>query len=146
MSIFNDAVEDVLREEERRLFLETVEDIDRDELNEYLRKTYPQSINEMARINVKEFYGLFPVNKFEIKIWSNDHNPPHFHVLTKDGWNIQVLIEDGSILGVKNIGKDSKLYTYVEKYIGEWLNSKSVISPNDTNREFAQKEWITNNG
>ena len=35
---------------------------------------------EMARLNVNEIGNVpFPSNKFIIKIWSNDHNPPNFH-------------------------------------------------------------------
>ena len=50
---------------------------------------------EMARINLKEVGSVpFPTNKFEIKIWSNNHNPPHFHVIC-EGWNISFTIEDG---------------------------------------------------
>lgn len=36
---------------------------------------------EIARLNVNEIGNVpFPSNKFNIKIWSNDHNPPHFHI------------------------------------------------------------------
>ena len=41
---------------------------------------------EMSRINTNES-NIFPYNKFEVKIWSNDHEPPHFHVIC-DGWNL----------------------------------------------------------
>ena len=41
-----------------------------------------ETLVEMARINLKEVGSVpFPTNKFEIKIWSNDHNPPHFHLI-----------------------------------------------------------------
>ena len=53
-----------------------------------------ETLVEMARINLKEIGSVpFPTNKFDIKIWSNDHNPPHFHVIC-EGWNISFTIED----------------------------------------------------
>lgn len=49
-------------------------------------------INEMARINKKETGRcLFPYNTWELKIWSNDHTPPHFHIIC-DGWNVSYKI------------------------------------------------------
>ena len=37
---------------------------------------------EMARLNVNKIGNVqFPLNKFNIKIWSNEHNPPNFHVI-----------------------------------------------------------------
>ena len=45
-------------------------------------------ITEVARININENGRcIFPYNSFEVKMWSNDHEPPHFHVIS-DGWNI----------------------------------------------------------
>lgn len=72
--------------------LNEIPELDREWVDNYIKENYPQSLNEMARVNTKEFYGLFPSNKFEIKIWSNDHNPPHFHVIL-EGWNVIVEIE-----------------------------------------------------
>ena len=57
---------------------------------------------EMARINTNDG-GLSPFNSFEVKIWSNDHNPPHFHII-KDGWDVSFLIDDGEMLEIKTQG------------------------------------------
>ena len=49
-------------------------------------------LDEMARINKKETGNcIFPYNAWELKIWSNDHNPPHFHIKRK-GWNVSFII------------------------------------------------------
>ena len=53
---------------------------------------------EMSRINTNES-NIFPYNKYEVKIWSNDHEPPHFHVIC-DGWNLSFGIEDGELMKV----------------------------------------------
>lgn len=115
--------------------------IDQDKISNYITENYPMSLNEMARINVDEFYGYFPTNKFDIKIWSNDHNPPHFHVITDDGWDIIIDIKTGSIIKTKHTGTDSKLYKYIQKYINIWLDEKSILYNNITNRENAINIW-----
>lgn len=55
-----------------------------DKLNEALRKGIEsiqinqEPLFEMARLNLNEYGNVpFPTNKFDIRIWSNDHNPPH---------------------------------------------------------------------
>lgn len=98
-------------------------------------------INEMGRLNKNEVYGFFPFNKFEIKIWSNDHNPPHFHAKSADGWNILVGIEDGQIIKTENIGKDSKFYKYIEDFANAWLDDKNAVFKNKTNRQVAMEMW-----
>lgn len=45
-----------------------------------------EQLVEMSRINTNES-NIFPYNKYEVKIWSNDHEPQHFHVIC-DGWNL----------------------------------------------------------
>lgn len=96
---------------------------------------------EMARINLKEVGSVpFPTNKFEIKIWSNDHNSPHFHVIC-EGWNILFTIEDGRELEVKNIGSHSSTYNYIVKNIPIWLDMPCKIAPKISNRENAFIQW-----
>lgn len=124
--------------------LKEIPNLDKEWVDSYIKENYPNSLNEMSRINVKEFYGLFPSNKFEIKIWSNDHNPPHFHVIS-NGWNIVVEISTGNILKTKSIGKDSKIYKYVEEHIKDWLNTNNVIYKTQTNQEVAYNTWLQNN-
>ena len=70
-----------------------------DEKNLQLNKSL---IVEMARINMKE-NNIFPYNKYEIKIWSNDHTPPHFRIKS-DGWNISYEIETGKEIEVSKDG------------------------------------------
>lgn len=123
--------------------LNEIPELNESEVNKYITENYKESLNEMARINKKDFR-YFPYNKFDIRIWSNDHNPPHFHVIC-DGWDIVVGIEDGSILRVKTVGKSSQVYSYVEKNINGWLDSKSSMMKTSTNREFAMATWEANN-
>lgn len=96
---------------------------------------------EMARINLKNYGNTpFPSNKFEIKMWSNDHNPPHFHVLY-DGWNISFNINNGKELNVEEIGRHSSDYNYIVKNVPIWLDMECAIQPKITNRENAIIQW-----
>ena len=59
---------------------------------------YKESLVEKARINMKESEcEIFPFDNWVLQIWSNDPNPPHFHVKC-DGWDICCSIDDGRIL------------------------------------------------
>lgn len=33
---------------------------------------------------------------FDVHIWSNDYNPPHFHIL-KDDWDVEFFIKTGDL-------------------------------------------------
>lgn len=121
-----------------------LEQIDISNNEKYICNEYKHSLNEMAKLNVKEFNGFFPYNKFDIRIWTNDHNPPHFHVIG-DGWDIVIDIKTGDIIKTKRIGKNSKFYTYVKNVVKDWLDEKCSISSKLTNRENALICWIQNN-
>ncbi len=101
----------------------------------------PQSdiIVEMARINTDES-NLFPQNSYEIQIWSNDHMPPHFHIL-KDGWDVAFLIENGNLYKINNSGKNKQIYNYMIKNVKKWLSSKCAVLPMATNQQNANAIW-----
>ena len=137
-----DSLREIIREEVKRIeLLNEIPELDREWVDTYITENYKESLNEMARINTKEFYGYFPYNKFELKIWSNDHNPPHFHVIS-EGWDIVVSIKTGDILRVKTQGKSSKTYKYVEDSVKDWLNKPCEVTPKITNRENAMSIWM----
>ncbi len=99
------------------------------------------AINEMARINMKENDRcIFPYNKWEIKIWSNDHTPPHFHIIA-DGWNVSFRIDDGKLLKIESEGSKDSVYEYMTHNVKEWLESPSAILPQITNRQNATAQW-----
>ena len=94
---------------------------------------------DIARINTNET-NIFPYNAFEVKMWSNDHEPPHFHVIS-DGWNISFLVENGEFDKVESRGKNELVYNYICANVKEWLNSKCSIQPKLTNKENAITIW-----
>lgn len=56
--------------------------------------------------------------QYEVHIYSRDHNPPHFHVVAKDGsLNARFRIEDGSL-----ISQDGDLRSGVLKRIKAWYD------------------------
>ena len=118
----------------------------KDTINEYQshainERDNREILNEMARLNKKETGKcVFPYNRWEVKIWSFDHNPPHFHIKC-DGWNVSFVIDDGNVLEVLSEGSDSRVYDYMTANVSEWLSSKCFAQPKLTNRENAQLIW-----
>ena len=98
-------------------------------------------INEMPRINKKETDRcIFPYNTWKIEILSNDHTPPHFHIIS-DGWNVSYKIEDGNMLQIEGIGKNGSIFDYMEQHVKEWLATKCFVQPKLTNQENAMLLW-----
>jgi hypothetical protein len=60
----------------------------REFLETYLNISF---VNEMAQINSDDSeMSYFPWNKYKLCIYANDHNPPHFHIISK---NINLILE-----------------------------------------------------
>ena len=98
-------------------------------------------ITEVARININENGGcIFPYNSFEVKMLSNDHEPPHFHVIS-DGWNISFFVENGEIDKVESRGKNAQVYNYICANVKKWLSSKCAIIQTITNQVNALAVW-----
>ena len=95
---------------------------------------------EIAKINSKEI-SVFPYNTWEVNILSNDHNPPHFHIM-KDGWDVSFMIESGKMLKINSEGEKIDIFNYMKQNVNTWLHSKCSIQPKVTNRENALATWI----
>ena len=102
---------------------------------------HTEPLCEIARINVCESgNGLFPYNKWELKVYSNDHTPPHFHVIA-DGWDVSFKIDNGELLVVNRKGRNDTIYQYMMDNIPKWLEAPAAILPKITNRENANAVW-----
>ena len=100
-----------------------------------------EMLTEMARINKKETGNcIFPYNTWELKIWSNDHNPPHFHII-RNGWNVSFNIETGKVLQIESKGSKAEDYNYMISNVNQWLSSQCFMMPKITNRENAILQW-----
>lgn len=98
-------------------------------------------IVEMARLNKKETGNcIFPYDSWEVKIWSTDYNPPHFHII-KEGWDVSFTIDNGELLAIKSMGENRKVYNYMCKNVNKWLSSTCVAQKKITNKENALLHW-----
>ena len=107
----------------------------------YQVSTQSGMITEMARINKNETgRSIFPYEAWEVKIWSSDHNPPHFHII-REGWDVSFTIEDGDLLMVKSRGGNKSIYDYMCSNVKRWLSSICSAQRKLTNQENAMLQW-----
>ena len=104
-------------------------------------------LTEMARINMKETgkNSIFPYNAWEVKIWSDDHEPPHFHI-KRNGWNVSFNIETGELIEILKRGSEDNVLDYMQANVNKWLNSPSAILPLITNKQNALTQWLQLHG
>lgn len=96
---------------------------------------------EMSKLNGNDIGNVpFPCNKFDIRIWSNDHNPPHFHI-KYDGWDISFLIENGEEYRVNKYGNSSVSYSYINENVLKWLNGQSNLMKRYNNQDTCKIIW-----
>ena len=107
----------------------------------------PEPLVEMARINMKESGkgSIFPFNAWEVKIWSDDHEPPHFHI-KRNKWNVSFNIETGEIMEILSQGTEKNVYDYMIANVSSWLDSPCAILPQITNRQNAMLQWVQLHG
>lgn len=111
-------------------------------------KKYTQLINqepifEMATMNKStQSSGPLPCNKYKVEIYSNDHVPPHFHVLY-NGSNIEFYIETGEFYKYKKNSKElnSKDFNDLCNRVNEWLFENKNIA-GDTYQRACYNAWI----
>lgn len=107
----------------------------------YQVNTQSGMITEMARINKNETgRSIFPYESWEVKIWSSDHNPPHFHII-REGWDVSFTIEDGDLLMVKSRGVNKSIYYYMCGNVKRRLSSICSAQRKLTNQENAMLQW-----
>ncbi|MGM9767007.1 MAG: DUF4160 domain-containing protein [Candidatus Cryptobacteroides sp.] len=101
----------------------------------------------MARINMKELgmISIFPLHAWEVKIWSDDHEPPHFHI-KRNGWNVSFTIETGEQMEILVKGSETNVLDYMQANAKKWLGSPSAILPQIANRQNAFAQWIQLHG
>lgn len=116
-------------------------------LSEYSKKENENiiSLNEMARANVDDTGTIFPFNKYKVMVYSNDHNPPHFHICNGQGkdedWNVAFEIDNPANYKIKKTGGPVTDLRYILKNVNIWLDSKSFYEPLLTNRQAIKFLW-----
>lgn len=94
---------------------------------------------EMARLNVgNDSNSPFPSNIYDLRMWSNDHEPIHFHVTNnQEGWEVTCSI-DGDVLSIKKQTKSLNIKN-VEKLCKAWLDETNKYGIN--NKQNAKSIW-----
>ena len=108
---------------------------------DYYEQPEPDELVEMARLNHDNGGNTpFPSNVYEVKMWSNDHEPPHFHVINnQEDWEVTADL-DGNVLAVKRQRKKMNIQQ-IEKMCKEWLSQKGIHGT--TNRHDAIVIWTS---
>ena len=78
-------------------------------------------------------------------IWSDDHEPPHFHI-KRNGWNVSFTIETGEQMEILAKGSETNVLDYMQANVKRWLDSPSAILPQITNRQNAFAQWMQLHG
>ncbi len=63
------------------------------------------------------------VHNIEIRIWNNDHPPPHFHAILNSHFDVRVDIETSTVLSVK----DGKIRSKHKKMIESWAEDNKHL-------------------
>lgn len=109
-------------------------------LAEMPKKEDIQPLNEMARANSGDTGKIFPFSKYKIYVFSNDHNPPHFHILC-EGWNVSFEIENTGNYKINKEGENMSVLRYILRNVDDWLDSFSYNVSILTNRQFVMSLW-----
>lgn len=99
---------------------------------------HEQKIVEMACMNLDEITGEFPQNAYYVKINSNDHIPPHIHVITPD-YNVRFRIDNGET--IEKSPEQLKIARPLVQRVKRWLDERSAADPSKTNRQACELEW-----
>lgn len=109
-------------------------------------------IFEMATMNLlTPSSGPLPSNKYKVEMYSseisdeknsNDHTPPHLHVIVDD-CNLEFYIETGEFYKYKKNSKElnSKEFTKLSKLIKTWLFDTKRSG--DTYQKICYQQWLT---
>ncbi|WP_051591210.1 DUF4160 domain-containing protein [Bacillus sp. UNC438CL73TsuS30] len=68
------------------------------------------------------------IGNVEVRIWNNDHPPPHFHAISRGHFDVRVSIETSTILTVKN----GKIRNKDARVIESWA---------EDNKELLRERW-----
>lgn len=101
---------------------------------------------ETITVNLRE-QEIFPCNKYTLRIYAHERNPPHFHVISKDeGYEVELLIETGEFY--KFIWRGTREMTDefedVVKKAKEWLEREPAhpyMKVFGTNRRYLEIIW-----
>jgi len=95
-------------------------------------KKFQQKLEEMASIG--------KIKGLEIQVYT-DHNPPHFHVVKKDEYEIKISIKGLKILKYSWQKDNKKISSKELKALENWLTKDNTKNKKMTNKEAIQFAW-----
>lgn len=102
-----------------------------------------QPILEMATMNLSTpSSGPLPSNKYKVEMYSNDHTPPHVHILY-DGCNIEFYIETGEFYKYKKNSKELNIKEFNKlcSLFKDWLINQKKY--NQSYQKICFLQWTT---
>ena len=68
---------------------------------------------DIARLNKRDGEGdIFPYDKWQLTMRSDDAEPPHFHIISED-WDVTFSIESGELIKVLTASTDQSHLNYM---------------------------------
>ena len=96
---------------------------------------------DIARLNKRDGEGdIFPYDKWQLTMRSDDAEPPHFHIIRED-WDVIFSIESGKLIKGLTAGADQSHLNYMIHNASRWLNSPSRFYPHISKRQAATLMW-----
>lgn len=102
-----------------------------------------QPIFEMATMNLSTpSSGPLPSNKYKVEMYSNDHTPPHVHILY-DSCNIEFYIETCEFYKYKKNSPElsSKEFNKLCRLFKDWMLNQKRLK--QTYQEICTQQWLT---
>jgi len=101
-----------------------------------IKTPYKSAFKEMANIG--------KVDDLVIQVYT-DHNPPHFHVVKKDKFEVRLEIDTLNVLSYKWQKNNSKITTKEIKEIEKWLKKSNVKDKDLSNYKAIKFAWMIMN-
>lgn len=97
---------------------------------------------DIARLNKRDGEGdIFPYDKWQLIMRSDDVEPPHFHIIS-EGWDAIFGIESGGLIKVICEGDNQAVLDYMIGYANLWLENNNKFYTRLSNREAAKLIWF----
>ena len=99
-------------------------------------------LQEYLQVNSKDSgRSIFPWNKYKVIVRSDDHWPPHFHIITKSKWSASFRIDNGAMFNPKKQNYDEISAKKKKKNVPTWLAQPSASDPSQTNQQIIAATW-----
>lgn len=108
-------------------------------------------VSEIAQVNTYDnSLSYFPWNKYKLCIYSEDHLPAHFHIISRqENFDIRIDCFTGDLVSLHKYGnrKRGSNFTDIVKDVKKWLDEPTADNnlPGLSNRDMVRVHWNANN-